>query len=211
MVFLIFIRHDYLEITMAITKKDIERLIEIQYKQMALLEKQKRNEEIAEQDKLTELEKQELDKLYLLHLKNNINTHPEFTKEQRLQCLEQIEPQTVVVNADDDNTDDMVADYNKQFKEGDKYKEGYAEPKTEGNKTSLTFPSQESALSFFQGQADKGQSFIIADKNNKVIAYANGDGKLCRPDGEEFKKGDPLVASDVDVDDFRIPRAPKPN
>ncbi|MDF1677280.1 MAG: hypothetical protein P1U32_01120 [Legionellaceae bacterium] len=89
--------------------------------------------------------------------------------------------------------DKAIEDYNKLCLNKDgTYKPGYEEPKKDkdGN-VMFTFPTEEDAVNFFAGRAEKGESFeVYKPPKNELVAYSNGDGKLYRPDKSEIKPGD---------------------
>lgn len=114
---------------------------------------------------------------------------------------EQKKIKAVKTTVESEDLNPLVADYKNLYSKESWYKE----PIVENGRTELTFPSQEVAANFFQDQAVKNRGFIVVDSQNKVIAYSNGDGKLYHSDGNEFKKGDKLTPSEIDLDQFQIP------
>lgn len=115
----------------------------------------------------------------------------------------------------------MVKDYEEQFgKErrfnahvilGKKWDDNYAKPEVgDRGESYLKFPDSEKAVDFYQKQAAKNpdKAFIVSDKHGNVTAYSNGiDGKLHKPDGGEYNKGDVLSAGGKPqkLNDFTMP------
>ena len=82
----------------------------------------------------------------------------------------------------------------------------YKPPETKDGKTEMPFPSHAAAAIFAQEQASKNKSFVVLDKEtNSVMAYSNGDGKMRKVDGQEFKATDELKPSSIKFDTFKMP------
>lgn len=118
----------------------------------------------------------------------------------------------LTVTAKSENVNAVVSAFKEHFKDNEWYKTH--EPKVEGNKTTLTFKSDEDALNFAKKLASQNQNFIMIDKEtNKVLAYSK-DGKLFRGD-KELTDG-PLRPSKEEMeklptlDEFQKPQTPAP-
>ncbi|KTD72601.1 hypothetical protein [Legionella tucsonensis] len=91
-------------------------------------------------------------------------------------------PPPVTATVQSEKVSGLVAAYKELYKDDDEWYKKH-EPKIEGNRTSLTFKSDEDALNFAKKLAEN-QNFIMIDKEtNKVLAYSR-DGKLFRGDKE---------------------------
>ncbi|KTD42282.1 hypothetical protein [Legionella parisiensis] len=91
-------------------------------------------------------------------------------------------PPPLTVTAKSENVNAVASAFKEHFKNDEWYKNH--EPQIEGNKTTLTFKSDEDALNFAKKLASENQNFILIDKEtNKVLAYSK-DGKLFRGDKE---------------------------
>lgn len=165
--------------------EQIKKLIELKKAE----EKAKLNNEIFNQQTL------------LMKLQKDFLEFSKLNSEEMQKLLDKkIEPKTINVEQAS-NVNSMVEDYRKKYSK----EKWYKEPVVEGNKTKLTFPSQEEAANFMLDQAKKGQDFIVVDgKTQKVIAYSNGDGHLYNGDGKEFKPGDPFVPSQHSPEDIDL-------
>ncbi len=140
----------------------------------------------------------------------------EVLKQLLLKPLDDSESRDFLIQSDDHETlDSVMADYMKMFKTrpDGPYLPGYAEPKKDKDGVvHLSFPTKETCISFLMQQAEKNRPFIFIDKNRHVLAYSNGDGHLCHPDGTQFKTGDAFQPSTCTVDDFKMPdQAPRPH
>ncbi|QLZ68151.1 hypothetical protein FOLKNPGA_00929 [Legionella sp. PC1000] len=121
-------------------------------------------------------------------------------------------PPSVTTSVQSPNANAVVSAFREYFKDNEWYKTH--EPKTEGNRTSLSFKSDEDALKFAKKLAET-QNFIMIDKEtNKVLAYSK-DGKLFRGD-KELTEG-PLRPSKEEMeklptlDKFQKPQTPPPS
>ena len=111
----------------------------------------------------------------------------------------------------DTESDDLIDDYMKFMK--DLGHEDIPRPEPDENgRTTLSFPTEKSAVEFFNKEAEANRKFIVVDAaTNKVICYSNGDGNLYQPDGQKYASNNKMIASDVDIDDFRMPESPRPS
>ncbi|MBI2785890.1 MAG: hypothetical protein HYX60_06140 [Legionella longbeachae] len=110
-----------------------------------------------------------------------------------------------------DSNDKISKKYQEKFKNDSWYKDNPPKKEENGN-LNLSFKSEEDMAKFSQDLAQENESFIMVDsKTNKVIAYANGDGKLYHPDGEEFKKGDKFKPGEQSLEDFNMPSQEEPD
>lgn len=108
-------------------------------------------------------------------------------------------------------SDDLIDDYMKFMK--DLGQEDIPRPEPDENgRTTLSFPTEKSAVDFFNKAAESNRKFIVVDaETNKVICYSNGDGNLYQPDGQKYASDNKMIASDVDINDFRMPESPRPS
>lgn len=105
-------------------------------------------------------------------------------------------PPPVTATVQSEKVSGLVAAYKELYKDDDEWYKKH-EPKIEGNRTSLTFKSDEDALNFAKKLAEN-QNFIMIDKEtNKVIAYSQG-GKLFRGN-KELTEG-PLRPSKEEIE-----------
>ena len=122
---------------------------------------------------------------------------------------EQLQKQAAVqqVGVKSPALDPIIEDYKKAYSKESWYKE----PEVDGNRTTLSFPSQETMAEFFNNQAQQERPFMVVDKaSNKVLAYSNGDGKLYNGNGSAYTGGT-FQPSDKEVDEFHVPeREPRP-
>jgi hypothetical protein len=96
----------------------------------------------------------------------------------------------------------IVENYKKAF--GNGKHPWYKEPETKDGKTVFMFPDTKTLIDFTTEQANQKKSFIIIDgATQKVMGYSNGDGKLRHANGQEFKEGDELKASEMNINDFQ--------
>ncbi|MCH9757438.1 MAG: hypothetical protein K0U37_09655 [Gammaproteobacteria bacterium] len=130
--------------------------------------------------------------------KTRTNSQKESATERSMdQHAETAAPSAISMKLEAKNDNQLakaVAAYNKLFlKSNKKYKSGYKPPKKSGNGVEFSFPSEEDAVSFFQGRAEeKGVFEVYETTHNKhqLVAYSNGDGYLYRPDKSIIKPGE---------------------
>lgn len=93
----------------------------------------------------------------------------------------------------------ILEEYRKQFKipGTDNYKKGYNEiPGTNTDKT-LSFPSKEDVIDFFEKQAKTHSPFVVYDTKNNIICSADEQGNFFRYDKNGKKiGGEPVAAAE---------------
>lgn len=82
----------------------------------------------------------------------------------------------------------------------------YIKPEENDHGLRLNFPDNTILTEFIQRQVDNNIPHIIVDvRTQKVMGYSRGEGILYHPDGTEFKKGDTLKTSELDLTAFKMP------
>lgn len=138
-----------------------------------------------------------------------------FVKEERrkLSCAPRImSSNNMAFHPDSDDEEERLAslnlailEYNKRFKDKPKY----IEPKVSFDKRSveLSFSSDEEASEFFYQIAKLGVCGTIVDVETRKVMGFMGNGKLYHTNGDEFRLGDTLKLSEIDISNFKPPNA----
>lgn len=145
----------------------------------------------------------------ILELITNKSTTP------HLSAQEEERPVYKSRNVFSEDIDEITKMYNEKFR---KMPDGtdnscYKEPvRNSDGSCTMTFNTETEANDFSAEIAEKGINFTIV-KDNIVIGYSNGDGKLYHGNGDEFQKGDgELKSSGISRDKFTMPdhSSPRP-
>lgn len=122
----------------------------------------------------------------------------ELIKKQQQELKSQQNPVITNVTASGDDKKTIIQAYNQMLTEKgyDPKKFPPINEKSTQNPLQLPFKSEQDAKDFFKQMADNETPFCLVDKDNKLIAYSDGDGKLKGPDGNDFDLEGPLKAAD---------------
>lgn len=183
---------------MSVNRDELERLLALKKMQEELRTQKKELDELQLHEKTT------LDRKY----KQFASLTSQAMKEQldqQLQVSATLSTKKATVKSDE--LDLMLEDYNNLYPEERCSKEPwYKKPEMKDGKMELAFPSEKAMTDFFEDQSSKNRAFMVVDaQTNKVMAYSNGDGKLYHGNGTEFKSGDKLTPSGVDLAQFQMP------
>lgn len=138
-----------------------------------------------------------------------------FVKEEKrkLSCVPRIMPSNnMAFHPDSEDEEERFAslnlaiiEYNKRFKDKPKY----IEPKVSVDKKSVEFSffSDEEASEFFYQIAQQGVCGTIVDVETRKVMGFMRNGKLYHTNGDEFRHGDTLKPSEIDISNFELPNA----
>lgn len=148
-------------------------------------------------------------------MKSKHNDVPWFVKEEKrkLSTTTKMMPSNnVAFHIDSEDEEERLAalnfaiiEYYKRFK--DKLK--YIEPKVSADKRSVefSFSSDDEASEFFYQIAQQGMCGTIVDADTRKVMGFMKSGKLYHTNGDEFRLGDTLKLSEMDISNFQLPKA----
>ena len=136
-----------------------------------------------------------------------------FVKEEKrkLSCARIMPSNNMAFHSDSDDDEEKrlasfnlaIIAYNKRFKDKPKY----IEPKFSADKKSVefSFSSDEEASEFFYQVAQQGVCGTIVDLDTRKVMGFTRNGKLYHTSGDEFRPGDTLKPSEIDISNFELP------